>query len=191
MVKSYSFHAVCWICRLTYCRRRNTENWALYLHALWVEGGSLHQRNSSISELVCSSMSLIGFYLCCISATVLSLNLCVHQASIATGLVNCTVFRQDTPLKKLRFLKRKHNSFHGGTGTTFLEVPAEVPDIVNAWKAHILARNLKYDSFSRTGQTRYAQTYFCFVKKLTEGLFSNQERKRQVFQGERLQLPPR
>ena len=84
------------------------------------------------------------------------------------------VFRQDTPLNVLRFLKRKHNSFHGGTGSTFLEVLAEVPDTVNAWKAHMLARNLKYDSFPRTRETCYAESNF-FVKKLHEGLFSNQD----------------
>ena len=147
VVKSYSFHAACWICCLTYCRRRNAENWALCLHALWREGGGLHQRNSSISELVSSSMPFIGSlfalhqrnssiaelvissmpligYLHYISTTVPSLNLCRHQASIATGLVNCTVFRQDTPLKVLRFLKRKHHCFHGGTGTNhFLRSP--------------------------------------------------------------------
>ena len=75
----------------------------------------------------------------------------------------------------LRFLKRKHNSFHEGTGTIFLEVLAEVPDIVNAWKAHMLARNLKYDSIPRTGETCYAKSFFRFVKKLHEGLFSNQD----------------
>ena len=152
VVKSYSFHTACWICCLTHCRRRNTESWALHLHALWGEGGSSHQRNSSTSGLVCSSMPLI-----------------------ATGLVNCRVFRQDTPLKVLRFPKRKHNCFHGSTGTTFLEVLAEVPDIVNAWKAHKLARNLKYNSLPRTGETCNAKSFFCFVKKLHEGLFSNQD----------------
>ena len=54
---------------------------------------------------------------------------------------------------------RKHNSVHGGTGTTLLEVLAEVLDILNAWKAHMLARNLKYDSFPRTGETCYAESY--------------------------------
>ena len=46
---------------------------------------------------------------------------------------------------------------------------------MNAWKAHMLARNLKYDSFPRTGETWYAKYHFCFVKKLHEGLFSNQD----------------
>ena len=76
-----------------------------------------------------------------------SLNLGVLQASI-----KCAVFRQDTPSKELRFLKRKHNSFHAGTRRTFLEVLVEVPDFVNAWKAHVLC-NLQYDSFPRTGET--------------------------------------
>ena len=46
---------------------------------------------------------------------------------------------------------------------------------MNAWKAHKLARNLKYDSFPRTGETCNAKSFFCFVKKLHEGSFSNQD----------------
>ena len=52
----------------------------------------------------------------------------------------------------------KHHFPHGGTGTTFLEVLAQVPDVVNAWKAHMLSRTLKYDSFPHTGKTCYARS---------------------------------
>ena len=80
----------------------------------------------SISELLCSS----GF--CC------------------KGPRQVHSLRQDTPLKVSWFLKRKHNSFHGGIGAAFFEALAEVLDIVNAWKAHVLARDVKYDSFPRS-----------------------------------------
>ena len=39
----------------------------------------------------------------------------------------------------------------------------------------MLARNLKYDSFPRTGETCYAKSSFCFVRKLHEGFFFNQD----------------
>ena len=94
-------------------------------------------------------------------------NLCRSSHSISelgcSSGVKCAVFRQETPSKELRFLKRKHNSFHGGTRTTFLEVLIEVPDFVTAWKAHVLARNLQYDSFLHTGETCYeAHHCHCF-----------------------------
>ena len=88
--------------------------------------------------------------------------------------VKCAVFRQETSSKELRFLKRRHNSFHGGTRTPFLDVFVEVSDIANAWKAHVLARNLKCDSFPRTGETWYARSHWEGVKKLHEGVLSNQ-----------------
>ena len=85
-------------------------------------------------------------------------NLCRSSHSISelgcSSGVKCAVFRQDTPSKELRFLKREHNSFHGGTRTTFLEILVEVPDIMTAWKAHVLC-NLKDDSFPHTGETCY------------------------------------
>ena len=66
---------------------------------------NLRRAPHSISELLCSS----GF--CC------------------KGPRQLHSLRQDTPLKVSWFLKRKHNSFHGGISAAFFEALAEVLDI--------------------------------------------------------------
>ena len=57
-------------------------------------------------------------------------------------------------------------------GPLSLEVLAEVLDMVNAWKAHKLARNLKYDSFPRTDAWEKARAHHAALEKL--GCFDEQ-----------------
>ena len=128
------------------CRCRMSQ-----VEGLWFEGewwarntqahvtNNLRRAPHSIFELVCSS------------------------SVYCNGLVNCTVFCEDTPLTVLRSLKRKRNSLEARKRLSSTSLPI-------CLTSHVLARNLKYDSFPRIGETCCARSHWRFVKKLHEGL---------------------
>ena len=82
----------------------------------------------------------------------------VH-ASVAAGLPNCTVFKQDTPGKVLTYLKRKHNSFHGGAETSIVEALQEIPSVEDGWTNNLKEPKKKWDQFDKRGETRTSSAF--------------------------------
>ena len=58
------------------------------------------------------------------------------QAGLKQGLSNIRMLNAKTPRFAIRFLMNYHNSFHGGSGATFIELGEEALSIELAWKSH-------------------------------------------------------
>lgn len=57
-------------------------------------------------------------------------------ATLNRGIVNVTIFNASTPDDVLHYLIRMHNTFHHGSGTSFLDVMSDLKTIEAKWVAH-------------------------------------------------------
>lgn len=57
------------------------------------------------------------------------------QGAQNLGLVGCRMLSARTPSPIIRYLMAYHNSFHGGSGVSFLEMGTEAVEVETKWKA--------------------------------------------------------
>lgn len=91
-------------------------------------------------------------------------------------LLNCGVlrsfFRQQDDLN---FLKKMHNRFHGGQGTTLAEVYRAVQEAIRGWHAKQDRDGITVNSCPRVGPFTYAKRYENFVMENFKDFFASWE----------------
>ena len=93
--------------------------------------------------------------------------------AVANGFKGALVLRKDTPGDVLAWVKNKHNAFHTGSQTSFIELMAMVPEVEEKWKAHKRLKRISVDSTPKTGPFRYHALYSQFVLTKFDGLFAS------------------
>ena len=66
--------------------------------------------------------------------------------AVANGFKGALVLRKDTPGDVLAWVKNKHNAFHTGSQTSFIELMAMVPEVEEKWKAHKRLKRISVES---------------------------------------------
>ena len=84
------------------------------------------------------------------------------QVSIRRGLEMVDLYDPRTPADVLRWLKRFHNEWHGGSATTYLESFEDVQLVSDTWKVYCLEHGIS--SESGRGSESYAVLYRKYVE---------------------------
>ncbi len=85
------------------------------------------------------------------------------QESFRRGLKGCMIFEPDIPNDVVIWLRDWHNSWHSGSGVTFLELLQRIPTIDASWSNYASDRGWTWRG-SGTGENSFEGKRFTYVK---------------------------
>ena len=89
-------------------------------------------------------------------------NIYVVQA-VETGLLGAFILSSRTPKDVQQWVKSKHNDFHAGSSTSFLELIDMTQDVEASWASYRTLNSITVDSCPKKGPHRYEAQHMKYI----------------------------